>query len=69
MNNYVFTVTQTGTIDVEANSEEEARSILEQNIGHFYVVTDRGEQLANDSWEVGDLDEIDDYYDVKEEAN
>ena len=30
MNNYVFTVTQTGTIDVEANSEEEARSILEQ---------------------------------------
>jgi len=69
MNNYVFTVTQTGTIDVEANSEEEARSILEQNIGHFYVVTDRGEQLANDSWEVGDLDEIDDYYDVEEEGN
>ena len=69
MNNYVFTVTQTGTIDVEANSEEEARSILEQNIGHFYVVTDRGEQLANDSWEVGDLDEIDDYYDVEEEDN
>ena len=52
--------------DVEANSEEEARSILEQNIGHFYVVTDRGEQLANDSWEVGELDEIDDYYDVEE---
>ena len=69
MNNYVFTVTQTGTIDVEANSEDEARSILEQNIGHFYVVTDRGEQLANDSWEVGDLDEIDDYYDVEEEGN
>ena len=69
MNNYVFTVTQTGTIDVEANSEEEARSILEQNIGHFYVVTDRGEQLANDSWEVVDLDEIDDYYDVEEEDN
>ena len=69
MNNYVFTVTQTGTIDVEANSEEEARSILEQNIGHFYVVTDRGEQLANDSWEVGELDEIDDYYDVEEEGN
>ena len=67
MNNYVFTVTQTGTIDVEANSEEEARSILEQNIGHFYVVTNRGEQLADDSWEVGDLDEMDDYYDVEEE--
>ena len=69
MNNYVFTVTQTGTIDVEANSEEEARSILEQNIGHFYVVTSRGEELANDSWEVGELDEIDDYYDVEEEDN
>ena len=64
MNNYVFTVTQTGTIDVEANSEEEARSILEKNIGHFYVVTGRGEQLADDSWEVGDLDEMDDYYEV-----
>ena len=67
MNNYVFTVTQTGTIDVEANSEEEARSILEQNIGHFYVITDRGEHPANDSWEIGDLDEMDDYYDVEEE--
>ena len=65
MNNYVFTVTQTGTIDVEANSEEEARSILEQNIGHFYVVTRNGEQLADDSWEVGNLDEMDDYYEVK----
>ena len=64
MNNYVFTVTQTGTIDVEANSEEEARSILEKNIGHFYVVTARGEQPADDSWEVGDLDEMDDYYEV-----
>ena len=64
MNNYVFNVTQTGTIDVEANSEEEARSILEKNIGHLYVVTDRGEQLANDTWEVGDLDEMDDYYEV-----
>ena len=64
MNNYVFTVTQTGTIDVEANSEEEARSILEQNIGHFYVVTGSGEQLADDSWEIGDLDEMDDYYEV-----
>jgi len=64
MNNYVFTVTQTGTIDVEANSEEEARSILEQNTGHFYVVTARGEQPADDSWEVGDLDEMDDYYEV-----
>ena len=32
MNNYVFTVTQTGTIDVEANSEEEARSKHDQGL-------------------------------------
>ena len=57
MADYQFTVTQTGIICVDANSEEEARSIIEQNIGHLYVVTDRGEQLANDSWELtGDVE-------------
>ena len=54
---YQFTVQQEGYIFIEANSEEEARSIIEQNIGHLYVVTDRGEQLANDSWELtGDVE-------------
>ena len=54
---YQFTVQQEGYIFIEANSEEEARSIIEQNIGHLSVVTDRGEQLANDSWELtGDVE-------------
>ena len=61
MADYQFTVTQTGTICVEANSEEEAREKLENNIGHFYVITDNGEQPADDSWEVGEI------YDIIEE--
>ena len=57
MAEYQFTVQQEGYIFIEANSEEEARSMIEQNIGHLYVVTDRGEQLANDSWELtGDVE-------------
>ena len=57
MTEYQFTVQQEGYIFIEAESEEEARSIIEQNIGHLYVVTDRGEQLANDSWELtGDVE-------------
>ena len=57
MADYQFSVTQTGIICVEADSEEEARSMIEQNIGHLYVVTDRGEQPANDSWELtGDVE-------------
>ena len=64
MADYQFTVTQTGIICVEADSEEEAKSILEQNIGHLYVVTDRGEQPANDSWELtGDVEIVtEDHY-------
>ena len=59
MNNYVFTVTQTGTIDVEANSEEEAREKLEKWIHHFYVITEYGEQPADDSWQLtGDVEII-----------
>ena len=61
MNNYQFTVTQTGIICVDANSEEEAREKLENDIGHFYVITDNGEQPADDSWEVGEI------YDIIEE--
>ena len=57
MTEYQFTVQQEGYIFIEADSEEEAKSILEQNIGHLYVVTDRGEQPANDSWELtGDVE-------------
>ena len=62
MTEYQFTVTQTGIICVEANSEEEAREKLENSIHHFYVITDNGEQPADDTWEVGEIDDI-----IKEE--
>jgi len=57
MNEYQFTVQQEGYIFVEADSIEEAEEKLKNMIGHFYVVTDRGEQPANDSWELtGDVE-------------
>ena len=57
MNEYNFTVQQEGYIFVEADSIEEAEEKLKNMIGHFYVVTDRGEQPANDSWELtGDVE-------------
>ena len=57
MNEYNFTVQQEGYIFVEADSIEEAEEKLQNSIGHFYVVTDRGEQPANDSWELtGDVE-------------
>ena len=55
---YQFTVTQTGIISVEADSEEEARAILDDSIHHFYVRTDNSEVPADDSWEVGELYDI-----------
>ena len=63
MADYQFTVTQTGIICVEADSEEEARETLENNIGDFYVRTDNGEEPADDGWEVGEI------YDIIEEEN
>ena len=57
MPEYQFTVQQEGYIFVEADSIEEAEEKLKNMIGHFYVVTDRGEQPANDSWELtGDVE-------------
>ena len=57
MAEYQFTVQQEGYIFVEADSIEEAEEKLKNMIGHFYVVTDRGEQPANDSWELtGDVE-------------
>ena len=57
MNEYQFTVQKEGYIFVEADSIEEAEEKLKNMIGHFYVVTDRGEQPANDSWELtGDVE-------------
>ena len=63
MADYQFTVTQTGIICVEADSEEEARETLENDIDGFYVRTDNGEQPADDSWEVGEI------YDIIREEN
>ena len=60
---YQFTVQQEGYIFIEADSEEEARTILETRINHFYVITDNGEAPADDSWEVGEI------YDIIEEDN
>ena len=62
MADYQFTVTQTGIICVEADSEEEARNILKDSIHNFYVRTYNGEEPADDSWEVGEL------YDIIEEG-
>ena len=59
MNEYNFTVQQEGYIFVEADSIEEAEEKLKNMIGHFYVVTDRGEQPANDSWQLtGDVHKV-----------
>ena len=64
MEEYQFTVQQEGYIFIEADSEEEARSIIESRIGDFYVVTDSGEQPADDSWELtGDVEIVtEDHY-------
>ena len=59
MNEYQFTVQQEGYIFVEADSIEEAEEKLKNMIGHFYVVTDRGEQPANDSWQLtGEVEKV-----------
>ena len=47
MNNYCFTVTKTGCINVEADSFEDAEARLQENFGHYYVVTETGEELSN----------------------
>ena len=57
MNEYNFTVQQEGYIFVEADSLEEAETILKDHINHFYVVTDNGEIPADDSWQLtGDVE-------------
>ena len=50
MNEYSFTVTKTGYINVEADSVEDAKARLPENFGHYYVITDTGEELSN-GWE------------------
>tara|TARA_R100000329_G_scaffold53912_1_gene49270 strand:- start:120 stop:314 length:195 start_codon:yes stop_codon:yes gene_type:complete len=64
MGEYQFTVQQEGYIFVQADSIEEAEKILKDRINHFYVVTDSGEQPADDSWELtGDVEIVtEDHY-------
>ena len=50
MREYSFTVTKTGWINVEAYSVEDAEARLQENFGHYYVITDTGEELSN-GWE------------------
>ena len=50
MKEFVFTVTKTGYINVEADSIEDAEARLQENFGHYYVITDTGEELSN-GWE------------------
>jgi hypothetical protein len=57
MNNFCFTVTKTGYINVEADSFEDAEAKLQENFGHFYVVTSTGEELS-DGYELTDEVEV-----------
>ena len=50
MKEFVFTVIKTGYVNVEAESFEDAEAILQENFGHYYVVTETGEELSN-GWE------------------
>ena len=50
MKEFSFTVTKTGYINVEADSIEDAEARLQENFGHYYVITDTGEELSN-GWE------------------
>ena len=57
MKEFSFTVTKTGYINVEADSFEDAEAKLQENFGHFYVITDTGEELSN-GWETtGEVEE------------
>ena len=59
MAEFQFTVQQEGYIFIEADSIEEATEIIESRISDFYVVTDFGEQPANDSWQLtGDVHKV-----------
>ena len=58
---YCFTVTKTGYMQVEADSLEDAEARLQENFGHFYVVTEAGEELSM-GWEpTGEVEEDPEY--------
>ena len=57
MKEFSFTVTKTGYIHVEAETVEDAHATLQENFGHFYVITETGEELSI-GWELtGEVEE------------
>ncbi len=52
MEEFEFTVTQTGTVFIEANSEEDAREQYENNPDVYYAQTQFGEVATDESWEL-----------------
>ena len=50
MNEYCFTVQTTGWIHVEADTVEDAEARLQESFGHYYVITETGEELSM-GWE------------------
>ena len=57
MKEYSFTVQKTGWIHVEADSLEHAEARLQESFGHYYVITETGEELSM-GWETtGEVEE------------
>ena len=50
MKEFSFEVTKTGWIHVEADPVEDAEARLQENFGHYYVITETGEELSM-GWE------------------
>ena len=62
MKEFSFTVQKTGWIHVEADSLEDAEARLQESFGHYYVITETGEELSN-GWETtGEVDEDPEYW-------
>jgi len=57
MKEFSFTVQKTGWIHVEADSLEDAAARLQESFGHYYVITETGEELSM-GWETtGEVEE------------
>ena len=50
MKEYCFTVQKRGWIHVEADTLEDAEARLQESFGHYYVITETGEELSM-GWE------------------
>ena len=50
MKEFSFEVTKTGWIHVDADSVEDAEARLQESFGHYYVITETGEELSM-GWE------------------